>query len=61
EVEEWSVRPTQVDLDEIQKGPKCSALDSHLGELELLKMATGRKMYSKYVREPDTSYDDDDE
>ncbi|KAF0523211.1 TLD-domain-containing protein [Gigaspora margarita] len=60
EVEVWSVRPTQVDLDEVQKGPKRSAFDSHPGELDLLEMATGRKMYSKEVREPDLNLDDDE-
>ncbi|CAG8628798.1 14491_t:CDS:2 [Cetraspora pellucida] len=61
EVEVWSVRPTQVDLDEVRNGPKRSVLDSHPGELELLEMATGRKIYSQEVREPDVLFNEDEE
>ncbi|CAG8701678.1 5458_t:CDS:2, partial [Racocetra fulgida] len=52
-IDEVEVRPTKIDLDEIPKGLKRSVLDNHPEELDLLEMATGRKMYSKDVREPD--------
>ncbi|CAG8635835.1 1276_t:CDS:2, partial [Scutellospora calospora] len=61
EVEVWLVKPTEIEYDEIQKGPKRSALDTNPAELELLEMATGRKIYSKDVREPDNLYDEDEE
>ncbi|CAG8551175.1 5493_t:CDS:2 [Racocetra persica] len=60
EVEVWSVRPTQVDLDEIPKGLKRSVFDNHREELDLLEMATGRKMYSKDVREPDELFPEEE-
>ena len=55
----WLVKPTEKEPDEIPKGPKGSALDKNPAELELLEMATNRKMYSKDVREPDLLIDED--
>ncbi|CAG8536202.1 5414_t:CDS:2 [Diversispora eburnea] len=60
EVEVWLVKPTTRDPDDIPTGPKHSALDRHPAELELIEMATDRKMYSKNVREPDVLPGDDD-
>ncbi|CAG8607687.1 10109_t:CDS:2 [Paraglomus brasilianum] len=53
EIEVWLVKPTTRDPDSLPHGPKHSVLDRHPAELELLEMATSRKMYSKDVREPD--------
>ncbi|KAG9306222.1 hypothetical protein G9A89_016126 [Geosiphon pyriformis] len=52
EVEVWLVKPTERDIDEIPQGGRISILDRHPAELELIEMATNRKMYSKEVREP---------
>ncbi|RHZ79818.1 hypothetical protein Glove_140g112 [Diversispora epigaea] len=60
EVEVWLVKPTARDPDDIPTGPKHSALDRHPAELELIEMATDRKMYSKNVREPDILPEDGD-
>ena len=49
----WLVKPTTRDPDSLPHGPKHSVLDRHPAELELLEMATSKKMYSKDVREPD--------
>lgn len=51
---------TDKDPDEIPKGPKCSALDKNPAELELLEMATNKKMYSKEVREPNLLIDEEE-
>ncbi|RIA78814.1 TLD-domain-containing protein [Glomus cerebriforme] len=59
EIEVWLVKPTEKEPDEIPKGPKGSALDRNPAELELLEMATSKKMYSKDVREPNLLIDDE--
>ncbi|GET02362.1 TLD domain-containing protein 1 [Rhizophagus clarus] len=58
EIEVWLVKLTEKDPDEIAKRPKCSALDRNPAELELLEMATNKKMYSKEVREPNLFIDE---
>ncbi|PKC60178.1 TLD-domain-containing protein [Rhizophagus irregularis] len=60
EIEVWLVKLTDKDPDEIPKGPKCSALDKNPAELELLEMATNKKMYSKEVREPNLLIDEEE-
>ncbi|KAL1923114.1 uncharacterized protein VTP21DRAFT_9490 [Calcarisporiella thermophila] len=61
DVEVWLVRPTDKDPTQMARKVKRSILDSNPEAMEILEMATNRKMYSKDVRDSKESEDEKEE